>query len=60
MMTAEPWTLWQAFCKARGVLPGIQREFTRRLKKNFPHDPNNGRPRFLSVRAKKAPLRAVS
>jgi hypothetical protein len=52
MPTAEPWKIWQAFCAIRGVPPGIQREFTQRLRKNFPHDPHNGRPRFLNVRAK--------
>jgi hypothetical protein len=52
MMTAEPWKLWQAFCTARDAAPGDRRSFTQRLGKNFPHDPNNGRPRFLNVRAK--------
>jgi hypothetical protein len=56
----EPWKLWQTFCEARGLDPGAHASFTRRLKKNFPHDPNHGRLRFLNIRAKKTPLRAVS
>ena len=41
--------------------PGDQRSFSLRLSKNFTHDQNNGRPRFLNVRAKtgKPNLRVV-
>lgn len=62
MPTKEPWEMWKHRCAMRGEDPGIQREFTQRLAKNFMHDHNNGRPRFLNVRAKasKPSLRVVS
>jgi hypothetical protein len=60
MMTAEPWAMWQKRCAMRGDEYGDQRSFSQHLREHFDHDPNNGRPRFLNVRAKqKAPKLSV-
>lgn len=52
MPTDEPWQMWRARRAARREDAGDQRSFSQRLRANFTHDPNNGRPRFLNVRAK--------
>jgi hypothetical protein len=44
--------MWKARCAARREDAVDRRSFSRWLGKNFTHDPNNGRPRFLNVRAK--------
>jgi hypothetical protein len=52
MASGEPWRMWKARCAARREDAGDRRSFSLRLGKNFSHDPNSGRPRFLNVRAK--------
>jgi predicted secreted protein len=52
MRSAEPWQMWKRRCTMRGEDAGDQRSFSQRLAKNFQHDHNHGRPRFLNVRAK--------
>jgi hypothetical protein len=60
MPTNQPWNMWQAHCAARREMAGSQCAFSRQLAKNFTHDHNHGRPRFLNVRAKqKAPKLSV-
>jgi hypothetical protein len=46
------WRLWQQDCEQLGIRPGTQQAFGRNMKKWFAHEKNNGRPRYLNLRAK--------
>lgn len=46
------WRLWQQDCAQLGITPGTQQAFGRQMKKWFAHEKNNGRPRYLNLRAK--------
>lgn len=52
MMAGDLWKLWQEDCSQNDLEPGTQQAFGRRMKQWFSHERNNGRPRYLNVRAK--------
>jgi hypothetical protein len=52
MSAGDMFKLWMDDCEKMGISPGTQQAFGRQMKQWFAHEKNNGRPRYLNVRAK--------
>ena len=43
---------WQAYCTERGIEPGSQKAFSKRVQRRVGYDRCNGRPKYLNVKLK--------
>ena len=41
---------WRAYCAERGIEPGSQKAFSKRVQRRVGYDRNNGRPRYMHVK----------